>query len=217
MINDYFDRVVCINLDRRPDRWAQCVELFTKHDLTVERVAAVDGRDLADTPYLKRGMLGCAMSHRNICEQMLASSSKRMLVLEDDVDFVPDLQEVFACAVSSGDIPLTWDLLYLGGHHLQAPQSINARIARMLKTTTSSQYGITRDMAARLLKGLKVLNEPLDITMAQLQSVSAAFTFHPPLAWQRPGLSDIEGRYVDYRDRMLKEPCRKNPLLGFFT
>ena len=35
MINDYFDRVVCINLDRRTDRWAECVELFAKHDLRV--------------------------------------------------------------------------------------------------------------------------------------------------------------------------------------
>ena len=78
MINDYFDRVVCINLDRRTDRWAECVELVAKHDLRVERVSAVDGRTLADTPYLKKGMLGCVLSHRIVYEAMMASSDTRI-------------------------------------------------------------------------------------------------------------------------------------------
>jgi hypothetical protein len=163
-------------------------------------------------------MLGCVMSHRNVCEQMLASSSKRMLVLEDDVDFVPDLQEAFVGAVASGDVPLSWDLLYLGGHHLHAPQPINSRIARISRTTTSSQHAINRNMAARLFKVFQMVNEPPDITKSKMQSVCEAFTFHPPLAWQRPGMSDIEGKYTDYRDLMVRDPPQgnKNPLLGGF-
>jgi GR25 family glycosyltransferase involved in LPS biosynthesis len=211
MINDYFDRVVCINLDRRTDRWAECVELFAKHDLRVERVSAVDGRTLADTPYLKKGMLGCVLSHRNVYEAMMASSDTRILILEDDVDFVSDLQAAFERAV----IP-QWDLLYLGGYHLQQPQPVNPGIARITKTTTTSQYAVTRNMAARLVKAFQMVNEPPDITLCRFQAVSAAYTFHPPLAWQRPGMSDIEDRHTDYRDRMLGAPPGRNPLMGFW-
>ena len=78
-------------------------------------------------------------------------------------------------------------------------------------------------MAAQLLEAVRKAQEPVDVTTAQMQAVSAAYTFHPPLAWQRPGISDVEGgRYVDYTNVMnpaVHQPAEmgnRNPLLGFF-
>ena len=42
-LNNYFDKIICINLDRRPDRWREAQEQFKKAGITVERFSAVDG------------------------------------------------------------------------------------------------------------------------------------------------------------------------------
>ena len=42
MINDYFDKIYCINLDRRRDKWLDVQKEFIKHSLVVDRFSAVD-------------------------------------------------------------------------------------------------------------------------------------------------------------------------------
>ena len=45
-INDYFQKAVCINLDRRPDRLQESQQQWDKHNLKVERVSATDGNPM---------------------------------------------------------------------------------------------------------------------------------------------------------------------------
>lgn len=44
-VNDVFDRVLVLNLDRRPDRWREMTAQLQKVGISAERFAAVDGRD----------------------------------------------------------------------------------------------------------------------------------------------------------------------------
>ena len=46
-VNTVFDGVFCINLDRRRDRWEQALEAFESVSIRVERVSAVDGKELS--------------------------------------------------------------------------------------------------------------------------------------------------------------------------
>jgi GR25 family glycosyltransferase involved in LPS biosynthesis len=91
-----------VNLDRRPDRWvsfqARVREAagagFVAH---CQRFAAVDGRELSDTPEIRelfrgndfrfrRGMVGCALSHISIWRSLAERGENELwLVLEDDV------------------------------------------------------------------------------------------------------------------------------------
>lgn len=214
-LNAYFDRIVCINLDRRPDRWVQCVALFSKHGMRVERVAAVDRRELVrDRPDLLHsipdGSKGCLLSHRHVFEQMLASTDKRILVLEDDVNFVDDLQERFSAA----SIPL-WDMLYLGGTYIRPkkPVPVNRAIARITGgMLTTSHYGITRAMAERALRSTADLKTKMDVTLSRIHPSIEAFTFWPVLAWQRPGYSDIREKHKDYRDIMSRGRSNVTPI-----
>ena len=34
-INDYFDKIICINLDKRTDRWTESLEQFKKAGIEV--------------------------------------------------------------------------------------------------------------------------------------------------------------------------------------
>ena len=49
-LNQYFDKIYCVNLDRRPDKWAEAVEEFKKNNMEVERFAAIDGQTLQMPP-----------------------------------------------------------------------------------------------------------------------------------------------------------------------
>ena len=54
-ITDYFDKTYCVNLDRRTDRWDECMSEFTKYKLdSIERFPAVDGKDL---PNITKGFM----------------------------------------------------------------------------------------------------------------------------------------------------------------
>lgn len=117
-----------VNLDRRPDRW----EKFSKQEepkfLRYSRFSAVDGTKLKKTAQLqqifdnndynmRKGMVGCAMSHVQLYIQLLKDDGADVYcILEDDIDFVPDFEDKLSfCAHELNKTE--WDLFYLG-HHL---------------------------------------------------------------------------------------------------
>jgi GR25 family glycosyltransferase involved in LPS biosynthesis len=61
-INEFFDQVLVINLDRRTDRWERVQQQFQKIDAVIQRIRAVDGRDPAVKAafdlYLASGLIG---------------------------------------------------------------------------------------------------------------------------------------------------------------
>lgn len=91
----------CINLDRRPDRWAPMQAALEAGGLEAARLPAVDGADPAEAARLGRmqakgptgwigpGALACSASHERAWERLLASGADWALVLEDDVDIAP--------------------------------------------------------------------------------------------------------------------------------
>ena len=126
-------KVFVINLDCRPDRMEKFKQ--QKIELPYERFPAVNGYKLVSTPQLQRifdgndynmrkGMVGCALSHIQLCVNLANSPEQDMyLILEDDVTFVPDFRKKFVHAISQ--LPPDWDILYLG-HHLH-PQFKNPK------------------------------------------------------------------------------------------
>lgn len=95
-----FSKVFVINLTRRPHKWVQQVEMLDRLGWLplATRVEAVDGRQLEVSDEfircqlrvnpkwkLKRGAIGCTMSHLNIWKS-ITEADGNVLVLEDDVD-----------------------------------------------------------------------------------------------------------------------------------
>jgi GR25 family glycosyltransferase involved in LPS biosynthesis/GT2 family glycosyltransferase len=117
--------IIVINLDRRPDRWEQ----FQKKNvgLCYSRFQAVDGAKLVPNHQLSRifdnndynmrkGMVGCAMSHIKIYIDLLNSQSDFYCVLEDDVELTYNFNEKLSDMISKQLYPTKWDLVYLGHH-----------------------------------------------------------------------------------------------------
>lgn len=199
-INDFFDKVFCINLDRRPDKWTEATEEFNRIGLEVERVSGVDGQTLAALGNITPGERGCSLSHSGILKRMVENNWNKILILEDDAVFIPTVQEYFAANI--GNIPTEWDMLYFGGNHLNVPTPINPTISRITRTYTTSHYGISLNMAKTIIARIESFKNQVDVAYSEVHAHSKSFTFNPAIAWQRPGVSDIHNVFQDYTSFM---------------
>lgn len=68
------------------------------------------------------GEIACALSHRNIYQNMLDEGHRRILILEDDVLPQPERIQHFDSVIAQ--LPEDWELLMLGyyGHKLSTPR-----------------------------------------------------------------------------------------------
>jgi len=206
-LNTYFDKIYCINLDRRPDRWKECEDVFAKHDLQVERVSAVDGNPdpenikmtATDNRIIKPGMIGCAMSHLKVCQLAKAGNYSQILILEDDIDFIETLNQDFENYILQ--VPANWQLLYTGGNHLgnHNVRSVSQNVVRIFNTYTTHFIGMKKGMFDMMIDRIpsKITN-PIDVIYAEWQRQFEAYCIVPHLSWQRTSYSDIENCVADY-------------------
>ena len=91
--------ILCINLDRNPERWDEIARQFGAFPAPLHRISAIEGSRLdvaevmrltgaADSP---RGTLGCFLSHRAAWQALLDQGLEHALVIEDDVIPLLDL------------------------------------------------------------------------------------------------------------------------------
>jgi GR25 family glycosyltransferase involved in LPS biosynthesis len=117
-----------INLDRRPDRWQKLDKDKLKF-LDFERFPAVDGMTLKNSCQLqqifenndykmRKGMVGCFMSHIQLYIQLLDSTFDYFLILEDDIDFVPDFENKIKHLFKQIKAKNNCDFVFIG-HHIR--------------------------------------------------------------------------------------------------
>jgi len=109
---DNFDKVYCINLDSRKDRWKECVIEFNKIGILdeVERFSAVKH---------ERGIAGCTLSHYEIIKKCKKDGCKNVLIFEDDVEFieVDNFHKLLDSSLNQLNKRESWyDMFYLGGN-----------------------------------------------------------------------------------------------------
>lgn len=190
---------VCINLDRRPERWQRVRRRFARHGLDpVIRFPAVDGAALAppagweDPP----GAYGCLLSHLEVVREARRRGEPSVLIFEDDVVFPGDFRRRFAAWAA--EVPADWDMLYLGGLHELDPVPVTAHVGRLTSTYSTYAYAI-RDT---LYDAFEELNHgalaPVDYNNRELQKELACYGFLPSLAWVDGGYSDAQATEVSH-------------------
>ena len=138
VITNFFDKTFCINLDRRKDRWEECLTEFNKYNLLdIERFTAIDGNNL---PQVKSGFvtpsrLALVLTNIDILEKAIQNNYESILILEDDVEFTNEVNKI---SEYFKFLPEDWDMLYFGGNHNQhmgiaPPKIINEKVKRRKK------------------------------------------------------------------------------------
>lgn len=216
-LNSFFDKIFFINLEKRKDRYEECLVEFKKHGITAEKISAIDGSKTF-TAGLNRnaGAHGLHLTTIQILETSIKNSYKNILILEDDIMFIDNLNTIFSQKIKS--LPDDWDLLYLGGSHMfnkgkfkcvsrivdfeinaETYKTLDYELCTTTWTQTTHAVGINGKNLESLLKIFKEKRNPIDMIYAELQqNGSKTFTFLPSIALQRPSFSDIENVVVDY-------------------
>ncbi len=173
-----------INLDRSPDRLATMSEQLSAAGIAFERVAATDGTMLRDETFaehtrannyykpLRRGEVGCYLSHLETLQRFIDSGRPYALILEDDVVLSDGLSGLVTAAIQlrerTHDARLAWDVLKLANgrtRHIDlAPLDAQHRLVEygpsVPVSTTAAVW--TRDGATRWLQQFRGVFRPID-------------------------------------------------------
>lgn len=185
-----WDKAICINLDKRTDRWQQCQEEFANWGLKAERFPALTGSN---------GMQGLHLSNRDIFKQ---HAGKQILVLEDDVVFNRPLS---ALLDAYSELPEDWDMLYLGGNAQQPQKRYSSWLYRANGILTTHAILYSPKMTRWLAENMEVpevvgRSNTIDVWYAkEVQPRFNCFIVYPQIAGQRFGYSDICGMDINYK------------------
>ena len=185
-VNEYFDKVVVINLDRRKDRLEKVDAQLQELGITYERFSAVDAKALDIDP-----IQACRQSHLQVLEE----SEGKTLILEDDAYFMEDFNERFAQFVEL--LPEDWHIFYLGAVLLNSERCINVMV-RAMDTSSLHAYCVNPKFKEIALAQGREYPEHIDVAYRLLHRQYRSYAAKPPLVKQYPSYSDIMEKDVDY-------------------
>lgn len=200
-VNDFFDRVFCINLDSRPDRWQQSSVLFQQLGIDVERIPAVQGSATnLNWPFpLKAGAIGCSLSQLFAFKYARQLQLDNFLLFEDDIEFADNFNAKFADCITQ--LPGDWDIVYFSGNHHLGPNltRITDQIYRCEYTLAAHSVGFRHTVFDYFINTIIDLTKPCDVHYAESHRLFNAYVVQPHITGQRSGFSNIENMNVDYK------------------
>lgn len=197
-LNSFFAHKVCMNLDRRPERWARMKERFAKHMITdVVRFSAVDGERVSIPPgwQSSAGAYGCLQTNLSIIEMAREARWPAVLILEDDVVFDENLGTRFPEFMA--ELPADWDMVFFGCMHRREPVRVSGNVLRLSYSTSTYAYAVRDTVYSAFLELQSASPQPVDVNNRLLQERFNCYCSVPNLAWVESGHSDTHGRAVN--------------------
>lgn len=197
LLEGLVDRVVLINLKRRPDRMERVKTTAAANgwELPVwELFPAVDGRATGHPNYYiaGAGAWGCLRSHTAILDRAVSDGVNSILVLEDDLTWRADAWDRLRDFVER--VPQKWDQLMLGGQHVSAPEPVSNGVVRCLNCQRTHAYIVRGKALKSLLRLWYGCQTHIDHVMGPWQREWNVYAPAPFIFGQDEGASDISGR-----------------------
>jgi len=191
-VNDFFPHKVCINLDKRRDRWERMQARFARHYIDqVARFPALDGKSLDIPPIWDdfAGAYGCLRSHLAVVERARAEARPSILIFEDDAVLDPQFNDRFAESINQ--LPDDWDMVLFGGIHGEGYSKVSRNVMRVTHSLSTYAYAMKHTIYDGFIDLNRQALTVLDENTRALQKEFNCYCFIPHLAWVEEGYSDV--------------------------
>jgi GR25 family glycosyltransferase involved in LPS biosynthesis len=189
-INEFFDKVVVINLDRRTDRMEKLDLQLKELGIQYKRFSAVDAIKLNIDP-----IVAGLRSHLQVIKDNIG---RRVLVLEDDAYFVDNFNEKFEKVMQT--LPEDWDIFYLGAlvpKDVGQINMVNRHWGIQVLTTGTQAYCIKPEMQYYFTSRLEEYQSYIDIGLRDFAKGYKPYITQPNLVTQFPSYSDLRLKEVN--------------------
>lgn len=190
-VNDYFDKVVVINLDRRTDRMEKLVSQLEELGIQYERFSAIDAKELNI-----EGYIAGTMSHVAVWKKYLG---QKVLILEDDALFCDNFNEKFTEVMQT--LPSDWDIFYLGvllpKHTGRVDEINNPHWYKQIMSTGAQAYCLKPSKMQHFINKIDGYEWYIDIALRLENIDSNCLVTQPNLVTQFPSYSDLRLEEVD--------------------
>lgn len=216
----FFEKIYCINLDDRPDRWEKCLDIFKEYELdSCERVSGIKilEKEFVYLDEKSRSQLGCSLAFYTVLKNAYDNKFKNILIFEDDFFFTcskEDTRKILNNSIKN--LPENWDVFYLGANVMydycvdpivyfkESLFKINS--AYCMHSIAFSEKGISKFIEKfpneivfikKIIDNYKIL----DVFMAKEFCLeNYCFITNEMLCTQSVGFSSIENCIADYSD-----------------
>jgi glycosyl transferase, family 25 len=199
VINQIFPNKICINLDRRPERWLQMQHKFTQQGIhSVQRFPAFDGETSTipahwdSTP----GAYGCLLSHLEAVREARRLGLPNVLIFEDDVVFDDQFEKKFDEYIRQ--LPADWDMLFFGALHKDELIKVSDNIGRITQANSTYACALRDTVFDAFIELNSKSNDVLDVNSLVLQKQFNCYCFLPHLAWVEAEYSDAQQKLVHH-------------------
>lgn len=222
---EQFNKIYCLNLEEREDRWEICKENFLKYNIGGERFLATKvTRGVYETDSFKRiGQIGCAISFCAMIDDAINNNYDSVVFFEDDFDFQGEPSKISENINKAyQELPKNWDMLYFGAnvidHFTNQPlESYSENLFKLNSAYALHSVAISRKGLLAIKEyfkdscyenwGIEMVSkfEAIDVFFAQVfQKENNCFITKDLLCLQRPDWSSIESLFFDYGDLMIQ-------------
>jgi len=204
----FFDKIFCINLDSRPDRWKNCILEFDNLGLTnlVERVSAFK---------MNPAIAGCSKSHIECIKLAKERKYSRILIVEDDITFHTD---IFYKILNESHKQLLnkkidYDILYFSANlYGNSNKLIDTNLAKITLAKAAHSYILNSKVYDLILNNYSKIdwdNEynwqysnknrmNFDVWLKNIQELGNSYGVYPSIAEQKKGYSDLINMECSY-------------------
>ncbi|WP_456840303.1 glycosyltransferase family 25 protein [Bradyrhizobium sp. USDA 4486] len=207
---DTFSAIRIINLKSRDDRRREVTAEFARLGLAIdgEKIGFHDASRFSDAnPFPSIGAKGCYDSHLKILEEALDRKIDNILILEDDCDFVGNIEELLPRAAAALRRE-HWDLFFGGHEDLACDETSPDPIQKIEQGTWIRGTHFVAFRARAIQALVPFLHDEIELLardpVGGSRGIDAAYTHFgrkvpgysffiawPKLGYQRPSRTDI--------------------------
>lgn len=228
MLNNLFEKIYLINLDKRKDRYEKFLKISEKYNFNFERISAFDGPLLLNENftygnkkisfvknefykhepgnffgidnYHDRYFKGCIGCLISHLEVLkLAQKNNYKSILILEDDVA--FSDDFEQKIKNllDNFPKEWDMFYLSGSLVREGKKFDY-YSELISSHTTHSYAVNSSAYKVLIKLLEInmFNKPVDSCYVSIQESIKSFIAMPFLTYQESGYSDIHNSQASY-------------------